>query len=78
MKRKLLLIKAIESHCRFRFSKIQILRMLSHDINSLKKMARFVAKAEKITPKNIPIRVVRSRVNAATLLNERNLRCKTL
>jgi predicted nucleic acid binding AN1-type Zn finger protein len=54
MKRKLLLIKAIESHCRFRFSKLQILRMLSHDLNSLKKMARFVAKAEKITARKYP------------------------
>ena len=54
MKRKLLLIKAIESHCRFRFSKIQILRMLSHDMDSLKKMARFVAKAEKITSRKYP------------------------
>ena len=54
MKRKLLLIRAIESHCRFRFSKIQIIRMLSHDINSLKKMARFVAKAEKITARKYP------------------------
>ena len=54
MKRKLLLIKAIESHCRFRFSKLQILRMLSHDIDSLKKMARFVAKAEKITSQKYP------------------------
>ena len=54
MKRKLLLIRAIESHCRFRFSKIQILRMLSHDIDSLKKMARFVAKAEKITARKYP------------------------
>jgi hypothetical protein len=54
MKRKLLLIRAIESHCRFRFSKIQILRMLSHDLNSLKKMARFVAKAEKITARKYP------------------------
>ena len=54
MKRKLLLIKAIESHCRFRFSKLQILRMLNNDIDSLKKMARFVAKAEKITHKKYP------------------------
>jgi hypothetical protein len=54
MKRKLLLIRAIESHCRFRFSKLQIMRMLSHDLNSLKKMARFVAKAEKITHKKYP------------------------
>jgi len=28
--------------------------MLSHDINSLKKMARFVAKAEKITARKYP------------------------
>lgn len=54
MKRKLLLIRAIESHCRFQFSKIQILRMLNHDIDSLKKMARFVRKAEKITSQKYP------------------------
>ena len=54
MKRKLLLIKAIESHCRFRFSKIQILRMLSHDTKYLKKIARFVARAEKITSQKYP------------------------
>jgi hypothetical protein len=28
--------------------------MLSHDLNSLKKMARFVAKAEKITARKYP------------------------
>jgi len=28
--------------------------MLSHDIDSLKKMARFVAKAEKITSRKYP------------------------
>jgi len=28
--------------------------MLNHDLNSLKKMARFVAKAEKITHKKYP------------------------
>ena len=54
MKRKLLLIKAIESHCRFQFSKLQIIRMLSHDVAHLKKMAQFVAKAEKITGKKYP------------------------
>jgi len=54
MKMKLRLIRIIESHCRFRFSKLQVLRMLSHDLNSLKKMARFVAKAEKITSQKYP------------------------
>lgn len=54
MKRKLLLIKAIESHCRFRFSKIQILRMLRHDTNTLKKISKFLTRAEKITGKKYP------------------------
>ena len=54
MKRKLLLIKIIESHCRFKFSRWQILRMLRHDFDHLKKAARFVAKAEKITGRKYP------------------------
>ncbi len=54
MRKKLLLIKAIESHCRFQFSNLQILRMLKHDEKALKKMARFVIKAEKITGERYP------------------------
>jgi len=68
MKRKLLLIKTIESHCRFRFSRWQIIRMLRHDTNTLKKISRFVQKAEKITGKKYPNagnHLTRQRRNAA-------------
>ena len=54
MRKKLLLIKAIESHCRFQFSKLQVIRMLGRDEKALKKMARFVIKAEKITGQRFP------------------------
>ena len=54
MQRKLLLIRVIESHLRYKLSKTEILRMLCCETEGLKKAARFVIKAEQITGKKFP------------------------
>ena len=56
MQKKLLLIRVIESHLRYKLSKTQILRMLCCDTKGLKKAARFVIKAEQITGQKYPNR----------------------
>ena len=54
MQKKLLLIRVIESHLRYKLSNTEILRMLCCETEGLKKAARFVIKAEQITGKKFP------------------------
>jgi len=56
MQKKLLLIRVIESHLRYKLSNTEILRMLCCDTKGLKKAARFVIKAEQITGQKYPNR----------------------
>ena len=49
MQKKLLLIRVIESHLRYKLSNTEIIRLLCCDTKGLKKAARFVIKAEQIT-----------------------------